>query len=201
MAEGAQTVTAAQSISAAAELSDKAMALLKPDLHPREYVRLLAASKLFPDAVRFVAHALPKREAVWWAWVCARRSAGSSPPPNIKAALAATEAWIAQPTEENRRAAHEAGKTAEFGTAAGCAALAAFFSGGSLAPPHVAPVPPGELLTAKAVSGAVIFAAVAIEPEKAPEKFNGFIAQGLEVTVKIKLWEEEQNGNAGRAID
>ena len=51
------------------------------------------------------------------------------------------------------------------------------------------PVPPGEYLTAKAVSGAVIFAAVATEPEKAPDKFNNFLAQGLEVTVKIKLWE------------
>ncbi len=107
----------------------------------------------------------------------------------MKGALSATEAWIAQPTEENRRAAHEAAKAAGLGTPAGCAALAAFFSGGSLAPPHAPPVAPGEHLTAKAVAGAVIFAAVATEPEKAPEKFQHFLAQGREVTVKIKLWE------------
>lgn len=189
MSEAAQTVTATEAIAAVAELGDKAIALLKPDYHPREYVRMLADNQLFPDAVRFLAHALPKREAVWWGWISARRSAGASPPPLIKAALAATEAWIAQPTEENRRAAHEAGKAADLGTPAGCAALAAFFSGGSLAPAHAPAVPPGEHLTAKAVSGAVIFAAVATEPEKAPEKFNNFLAQGLEVTVKIKLWE------------
>jgi hypothetical protein len=40
------------------------------------------------------------------------------------------------------------------------------------------------------VAGAVIFAAVATEPQKAPEKFNSYLAQGLEVTVKIKLWEQ-----------
>jgi hypothetical protein len=189
MSDGAQTVTVTETLAAVAELGDKAMALLKPDYHPREFVRLLADNQLFPDAVRFLAHALPKREAVWWGWVSARRSAGPSPPPLIKAALAATEAWIAQPTEENRRAAHEAGKAADLGTPAGCAALAAFFSGGSLAPAHAPAVPPGEYLTAKAVSGAVVFAAVANEPEKAPEKFNNFLTQGLEVTVKIKLWE------------
>lgn len=191
MSEGAQTITATPGICAVAELSDKAMALLKPDYHPREFVRLLADNKLFPDAVRFLAHALPKREAVWWAWVCARRAAAANPSPEIKAALAATETWIAQPTDENRRAAHAAAKVAGLGTSAGCAGLAAFFSGGSLAPAHVQPVPPGEYLAAKAVSGAVIFAAVATEPEKAPEKFNQAIAQGMEVTVKIKLWEQK----------
>ena len=50
-------------------------------------------------------------------------------------------------------------------------------------------VPPGEFLTAKAVSGAVIFAAVAKEPERAPERFKSFVAQGVEVTNRVKLWE------------
>jgi hypothetical protein len=78
---------------------------------------------------------------------------------------------------------------AELDTAAGCAGLAAFFSGGSLAPPDAAPVPPGEFLAAKAVSGAVIFAAVAKQPERAPERFRSFVAQGVEVTNRVKLWE------------
>jgi hypothetical protein len=144
---------------------------------------------LFPDAVRFIAHSLPKREAVWWGWVCARRSAGDNPPPKIKGALDATERWIAQPTEDNRRLAMAAAQKAELSTAAGCAGLAAFFSGGSLGPPEAPPVPPGEFLTAKAVAGAVIFAAVAQQPELAPEKFRTFVAQGVEVTNRVKLWE------------
>uniref|UniRef100_Q02CG2 Putative secreted protein n=1 Tax=Solibacter usitatus (strain Ellin6076) TaxID=234267 RepID=Q02CG2_SOLUE len=176
-------------ISTVAELGEEAMALLRPDQHPLDFVALLMERSLFPDAVRFIAHALPKREAVWWAWVCARRAAGENPQPKIKAALAATEKWIAQPDEINRRSAMAAAENAELGTAAGCAGLAAFFSGGSIAPPNAAAVPPGEFLTAKAVSGAVIFAAVAREPEKAPEKFRSFVAQGLEVTNRVKLWE------------
>jgi hypothetical protein len=165
------------------------MALVRPELHPLDYVALLMEKALFADAVRFLAHALPKREAVWWAWVCARRAAGENPLPKIKAALEATEKWIAQPSEENRRSAMAAAQKAELGTPAGCAGLAAFFSGGSLSPPEAPVVPPGEYLPAKAVSGAVIFAAVAQEPERAPEKFRSFVAQGVEVTNRVKLWE------------
>ncbi len=185
--EQANSQTAA--ICSVAELGDEAMALLRPGQKPPEYLTELVDKQLYPDAVRFLAHALPKREAVWWGWMCARRAAGENPPPKIKAALEATEKWIAQPTDENCRAAHEAAQKAQFGTAAGCAGLGAFFSGGSLAPPEVPPVPPGEYLTAKAVSGAVNFAAMSGEPKQAPEKFKSFIAQGVDVTRRIKLWE------------
>lgn len=188
MSEAAQTITATEAICAVAELSGKAVALMKPEYHPREFTRLLADKNLFPDAVRFLAHGMPKREAVWWAWFCARR-ADPDPEPEVKAALAATESWIAQPTDDNGRTAHAAAKAVGLGTPAGCAGLAAFFCGSSLGPPHVQAIPPGEYLYAKAVSGAVIFAAVSSEPEKAPEKFNNYLAQGMEITVKIKLWE------------
>jgi hypothetical protein len=185
----AQINSRTSEISSLAELGEEAMALVGPDLHPLDFVNLLMEKTLFPDAVRFIAHALPKREAVWWGWVCARRSAGEHPPPKIKAALDATEKWIAQPNDDNRRSAMAAAEKAELGTAAGCAGLAAFFSGGSLAPPNAPVVPPGEYLTAKAVVGAVIFAAVAKEPERAPEKFKSFVAQGVDVTNRVKLWE------------
>ena len=175
-------------ISTVAELGEEAMALVRPEMHPLDFVALLMEKALYPDAVRFIAHALPKREAVWWGWVCARRASGDNPQPKIKASLEATEKWIAQPSEDNRRSAMAAAQKAELGTAAGCAGLAAFFSGGSLAPPEAPVVPPGEFLSAKAVSGAVIFAAVAKEPERAPEKFKTFVAQGVEVTNRVKIF-------------
>src|ERR1035437_6023179 len=95
-------------LAAVAELGDEAMALARPDLHPREFVALLLDKALFPDSVRFVPHALPKREAVWWAGVSARHAAGDAPAPAIKAALDATEKWIAQPTDELCRRALDA---------------------------------------------------------------------------------------------
>jgi len=178
-------------ICAVSELGEGATALARDGLSPRAYMNLLMENNHFPDAVRFLAHVLPKREAVWWGWVCARRSAGAEPPEKVKVSLDATEKWIAQPTEDHRRAAMEAARKADLSTPAGCAGLAAFFSGGSLGPPDSPVVPPGDYLTAKAVSGAVIFAAVAVEPEKAAEKFRTFITQGMDVVTRIKLWGKE----------
>jgi hypothetical protein len=188
--ETARPARSAAELAAAAELGDKAKALLTPDLPPPAYLDLLIAKDEFEDAVRFVAHALPKREAVWWAWYCARRAAGAEAPPKIKASLAATEKWIVQPTDENRRAAMAAAQEADVGTPAGCAGVGAFFSGGSLGPPNTPANPPGEFMTAKAVAGAVMLAVVSTEPDKAPEKYKAFLAQAVEVTRKIKLWEQ-----------
>jgi len=185
------TVTNVAQICAASELGDEAQALFREGMSPREFLGALIAKHHFPDAVRFLAHAMPRREAVWWAWVCARRSAGPEPEPPIQASLDATERWIAQPNEEHRRAAMKAAEEAELKTAAGCAGLAAFFSDGSLAPPNAPMVPPGEYLAAKAVSGAVIFAAIAVEPEKAGEKFRAYLDQGVDVVNRIKLWGKE----------
>jgi hypothetical protein len=191
MESAAQTNSKTGDIAAVAELGDEAMALLNPEIAPQDYVALLMSKKLYADAVRFLAHALPKREAVWWGWISAKKTAGADPPPKIKASLEATEKWIAQPDDEGGRAAMAAAKEAQTSTAAGCAGMAAFFSGSSLAPPHVPPVPPGEFLTAKAVSGAVIYAAIGKDPKTAPERFQSFVQQGLEVTAKIKLWEKK----------
>jgi len=184
MTAAAQTAAQLASISGA---GDEARLLLREEMPPREFALLLIEHGHFPDAVRFLAYALPKRESVWWAWVCVRRASGPEPPPAVKASLAATEKWIAQPTEENRRAAMQAAETAGLQTAAGCAGLAVFFCGPTLAPPNAPPVPPGAQDSAKAVAGAVTLAAVA-EPEKIAESFRGFLQQGLDVTARIKLW-------------
>jgi hypothetical protein len=186
-ADQANSKTAAT--AAVAELSEEAMGLVRPDIAPRDYIALLMSKKLYADAVRFLAHALPKRQAVWWGWISAKKAAGPDPPPKIKASLEATEKWIAQPDDDAGRAAMAAAKEAQTTTAAGCAGMAAFFSGSSLGPPHVPPIPPGEYLTAKAVSGAVIYAAVGKDPVNAPGRFQSFVQQGVEVTAKIKLWE------------
>ena len=155
---------------------------------PANHISTLLEQRRAVEAVNFLAHALPRREAVWWAWVCARKASGPKPPPKIQAALDATERWIVQPTDENRRQAMLLGEAADFGTPAGAAALGAFFTSGSLAPPEAPPVPPGEFMTAKAVCGSVILAAVATEPEKAPGKFQEYVRLALEVADRTRLW-------------
>jgi len=172
------------------QLGEAAKALLRDDLTPRQYLDVLMEKQQFMDAVRFLAHALPKQEAVWWGCLCARQVAGVDPPAKITAALQAAEAWVANPSEDNRRAAMPAAEAAELATPAGCAAMAAFWSGGSLGPPNTPVVPPGEYLTAHAVGGAVMLAAVLTEPEHASEKYRTFLAQGTEVAAGTNRWKE-----------
>ena len=69
--------------------SDEAKGLLRPDLTPRQYLDLLVENGHPADACQFLAHALPKREAVWWACLCVGPFLGASPPPEHAAALKA----------------------------------------------------------------------------------------------------------------
>ncbi len=170
-------------------LGEAAAPLVREAMAPREVVDLLAGRQLFVDAVRFLAFALPKREAVWWACLCAR-AAGPSAPAAL-AALEAAERWAARPTDEHRRTCLAAAEAADFGTPAGCAAVAAFWSEGSLAPPGQPAVPPKDDLTPGAVANAVILAAVAREPQNAPETFARFLALGGAVAAGTSTWPDE----------
>jgi hypothetical protein len=171
-------------------LGDEAKALLRDGQTPKQLFDLLLEKKLHLDAIRLLAAALPKREAVWWACLCARQAHGTNPPAKVAAALAAAEKWVADPSEENRRAAQAAAEAAEMKTPAGCAAMAAFWSGGSLGPTHVPAVPPGEQLTGHGVSGAVMLAAVLNQPEKAAEKHRSFLDLGVNVASGTNRWKE-----------
>lgn len=194
MGEATQTRSPGRSVAElaeAAELEEEARKLLTPALTPRDFIQAMVEGEHYGDAIRFLAHALPRREAVWWAWVCARRMAGDDPSPNIKASLDATERWIREPTDGNRRMAMKRAEEADFGTPAGCAGLAAFLSGDNLAPPNLEQrVPPGEFMAAKAIAGSILLSAVVSEPERSPEKLQSFIQQGLDVVNRIKLWPE-----------
>jgi hypothetical protein len=171
-------------------LSKEAVQLQKEGQAALAYLEVLIANEKFPDAARFLASGLPKREAIWWACKCVRQVSPEKMQAQQEAALQSAEKWATSPSEEARRAAWTAAEAADFGTPAGCAALAAFWSEGSLAPPNIGVVPPGETLTAQAVAGALGLAAVMSEPEKAGEKFRKFFALGIEIAQKGEPWKK-----------
>ena len=173
-----------------APLSDEARALLCGDPPPGRFLDELKAHGLFTDALRFLAHALPKREAVWWACLCARQTLGGSESETAAAALRAAERWAAQPDEANRRAADAAAQRAGVGTPAGCAAMAAFWNGGSLAPTGLPDVAPADHLTARGVAGSVLLATVVTQPDRAAEKARRFLALGLEIASGANRWSD-----------
>jgi hypothetical protein len=169
-------------------LGDRSRDKLRPDSVPADFLNALIGEGLYLDAARFLAHALPKQEAVWWACQCARSAAGQALPEPAAAALAAAELWVEDPTDEHRRAALIAAETAGIGTPAGCTALAAFLSGGSLAPENCPEVPPASHLTGRSVAGAITIAAVSQNPEKMTDKLQAFVASGLDVASGKSHW-------------
>jgi hypothetical protein len=169
-------------ICAALELSEPARKLLDDQVSPAGFLARVSEAGLMPDAVRFLAHAMPKREAVWWACECVRAAALDSGDAS-KAALDSAARWAADPSEENRRAAEKAAGQAQ-STPEGIVALAAFLSGGSMAPPEAQEVKPADDLTARSVAGAILLAAVARQPQQAPERYRRFLELGLDAANK-----------------
>ncbi len=196
MAESKQdsiTIATAAEVCRDVLLGEEAASLLDGQQTPRQFLGLLIERELYTDAARFLARALPKREAVWWACRCARMVSSAAPGPGsspVAEALDAAERWVADPSEENRRASAEAAGRAGVETPAGCAAMAAFWSGGSLAPPDLPEVPPAEFLTARGVAGAVLLAGVITEPHKAPERYQQYLKLGLAVADGRERWNE-----------
>src|SRR5262249_39163828 len=112
------------------------------------------------EATRLVAHALPKREAVWWACMCANHTVPADLATVDRGARGAAEAGGRL---QDDRPGRKAGEQAE---ASGCpspeagAAVAAFWSGDSMSPEGQPAVPPAPHLTGLAAAGAVALAAV-----------------------------------------
>jgi len=65
-------------------------------------------------------------------------------------------------------------------------ALAAYFSGGSVVPANLEPVPPPDHVTPQFVAGAVMISAVKNQPEKAVEKYRAFLQKGMALMARVK---------------
>ncbi len=165
---------------------------LEPTTPVAEVVSSLEQAEMLPEAVRALAMALGKREAVQWACLCVE-AVGKEPeapkPTDLeRACLESARKWVADPVEPNRRGAGKLAEEAEYQTASACAALAAYLSGGSLAPEGLHEVPPADGLTGQAVAASVTLTAVTHKPEQAAERFKVILEQGRTVAQGQVPW-------------
>jgi hypothetical protein len=174
-------------IAPALNLSRSARALLAVSDSPRAFLDRLRAQELDTDAVLVLPHLLPKRLAVWWGCLCAwsvARAGGDNAPAGGRAQLRALRAavrWVREPSEANRQLAVDRGQKVGMNTPAGCLALAAGWSGGSLSLPHLPVVPPPPELTARLVGAAVLLCAVVREPMQYQGRCRQFLLIGEDV--------------------
>ena len=151
-------------------------------------IRALMDADMHAEAVALLARALPDREAVGWAWVCARDAVADDAPEEQKASLDATRAWIREPGDAARRAAMDAGEAAGLDTPAGFVAFAAFCCGDSLAPADLPDAPPPPGLVGTVVSGCIALAASQGDPEGIGERFASCAERGMDLASRIELW-------------
>lgn len=159
-------------------LSEDALALIPGSKNTLAFLSSLCAEELFNDAFLALARTLPSQYAIIWAERCVDQFLGRDPKPLEQQCVGQVRQWLSDPSDANRRAALQAAEASEF--EGGCAWLAAAvgFSGGSLAPPDLAEVPPPPHLTAVAVAACLTLLAMA-NPDTAAETSNTAINNGL----------------------
>src|SRR5690349_22709924 len=119
------------------QLDDQGRAALAGCRNAIEALERLERAGLLVEATRLIAHALPAREAVWWACACSRHTAASGNDPSAEAKVReAAEEWVRRQTDEHRRTAMKEAETSGFGSPEAWAAVGAFWSGDSMAPPE-----------------------------------------------------------------
>ncbi len=162
-------------------LSTDAATVLTNVTQVPDALQRLEASGFLVEAARMVAHALPKREAVWWACMCALHTAPGDLGENDRLAREFAENWVRQQSDKVRRDAMAKAEAADFATPEAWAAVAAFWSGDSMAPEGQAAVPPAAHLCGTAVAGSVVLAAVRGDPLRQPARLKRFLESGRNI--------------------
>ncbi|HME20239.1 MAG TPA: hypothetical protein VKI44_02550 [Acetobacteraceae bacterium] len=133
------------------------------------------------EATRLVAHALPKREAVWWACMCVSHTAPPDLPAIDRTAREAAEEWVRQQTDKTRRIAFDHAQAGGCVSPEAWAAIAAFWSGDSMSPEGQPAVPPAPHLAGTAAAGAVALAAVRGDVTRRQARLRRFLESGRNI--------------------
>lgn len=141
-----------------------------------DYARRLLAAPRANQAIAFLAHLLPRREAIWWARHCVSALLG---PRADDAALRAADLWVRAPDEDNRCAALQIGNAGEPSAATTWLARAAAWSGGSMCPPELKRLPAPPAACAQAVNAAIMLAVCAGEPLGVMKRIAACVEAGI----------------------
>jgi hypothetical protein len=163
-------------------------ALLPANWEPANYLARLLAHDLVRDARHFLAHAMPRRRALWWATLCARDCREFAAEPVLEEVINMASRFVLMPTESDRRAAERAMHANPVNSIATHLAAAVFMSHGSLAPPEgqAIPVPPSIL--GRLVSTVVYAAATKKNVVEYQHHLREYIALGREIAEGQHLW-------------
>jgi hypothetical protein len=141
----------------------------------------LEAAGFVLEATRLLAHALPKREAVWWAAMCVTHTEPPELPQADRVAREAAQEWVRQQNDKSRRIAWDRAQESGCTSPEAWTAVAAFWSGDSMSPEGQPAIPPAPHLTGTAVAGAVALAAVRGDPTRQQARLRRFLESGRNI--------------------
>lgn len=162
-------------------IDENAFEFLDKELSPKDYLNTLLEKEYFADSIIFLAHALPKREAIWWACLCSKAVTNKKTKADDLASLTMAEKWVYEPDEKKRRMCGTLAEKGEYRSAQNWAAAAVFWSGGSITKEDEPAMEPAAYLYAHAVSGAILNAVGASVADDIDMQFQEFIKQGLNI--------------------
>ena len=174
------SATSAAEVCGRVALSADACAYLTPSLSPQSFLTLLDRGGHYSDAVRFLAFALPVREGVWWACMTGLAIPGATsadPDP----AYSAAQDWVYDTSDARRFLCLRAAESVRSATPGAYAALAAFWSGGSMAPEGLPEVVPDPVLAPTGVAASILLAVAAGDPAGADGFFRDAIRRGVDI--------------------
>ncbi len=131
------------------------------EISPIEHARALAVSSRPVTAIVFLAHLLPRREAVWWGCQCVSTVLGKAASDE---GLRLANHWVRDPDEGVRRAALDFSAASGLQTATSWLARAVGYSGGSILGVDQPTTPPAADACALSVNAAIVIATTSRQP-------------------------------------
>ncbi|WP_156361767.1 DUF6931 family protein [Sphingomonas sp. Leaf343] len=138
-------------------LSAAGLEALATTTGPEALLTTLMAMPDQADAAAALALMLPRRQSVWWACLAVRLIPGIGERAAERVALETAETWVQTTSDEAAERAFTAAEFCAVSAPARWAAMAAHWSGPSIAPRGLQPVPPAAHLTGIATRTAMLF--------------------------------------------
>lgn len=173
-------------------LKPAAESLLEEGLSPQAYFERLLATGYLAEARRILAHAMPKRRALWWACLCAQDAYRNELPEPVARAVGAVTRFVQDPSEANRREAERVGRELPGSRLEGCLAMAAFLSEGNISLPHLPVVQPKPHVTGRLVGVCVYLASVIRSAAHYKQHLHRYLDMGVDIARGMNLWDEDQ---------
>jgi hypothetical protein len=164
------------------KMPPEAKALIEGVPDAQGVIDVLTKNGYLLEATRVYAQALPKRESVWWACMCAYHTAPEDMDPKERKPRDLAETWVRSQKDEDRRAAMDAAnEQTKKGPECWCAS-AAFYSGDSISPLKYAPNKPAPHLSGIAVAAAVLLASLRGDVSRQKARLARFLESAQDIS-------------------